>query len=86
MEPPTLMQTGPETFRVLCGDGRALSATVAHHTRRGLGLSGVPPLTVATEMVRFLQEQGATLEDGMDLGAAAVSHLGAVEELRSRLA
>lgn len=86
MATPTLLQTGPESFRVLLGDGRQVTATLAHHTRRGLGLHGVPPVTVATEIVAFLLEQGDALEDGVALGAAAGRYTGFVEELRSRLA
>lgn len=86
MDTPTLLQTGPETFRVLLGDGRQVTAILPHHTRRGLGLHGVPPLTVAHEMVRFLLEQGEELEGEVVLGVAAGRHVGFVEELRSRLA
>lgn len=86
METPTLLQTGPETFRVLLGDGQARTVTLPHHTRRGLGLHGVAPLTVASEIVRFLLEQGEDLpEDDASLGAVAGRHEGFVEELRSRL-
>lgn len=86
MDTPTLLQTGPETFQVLLGDGRQVTATLPHHTRRGLGLHGVPPLTVAREVVSFLLEQGEQLEGEVALGAAAGQHPGFVEELRSRLA
>jgi len=85
METPTLLQTGPETFRVLLGDGRQVTATLPHHTRRGLGLHGVPPLTVARELVGFLLEQGEELDGEVSLGAVAGRHAGFVDELRSRL-
>jgi hypothetical protein len=92
-----VLQTGPETFRIL-GDGRDLTATVAHHTRRGLGLHGVPPVQVATELARFLLERGALPDGGaagtgraggdrpVELAALAGRHAGFVDELRSRLA
>jgi len=85
METPTLLQTGPETFRVLLGDGRQATATLPHHIRRGLGLHGVPPLTVAREIVGFLLEQGEEFDGEVSLGAAAGRHVGFVDELRSRL-
>jgi hypothetical protein len=85
METPTLLQTGPETFRVLLGDGQARTVTLPHHTRRGLGLHGVAPVTVASEIVRFLLEQGEDLPEEASLGALAGRHVGFVEELRSRL-
>src|SRR5690625_3979809 len=78
MELPTLLQTGPETFQVLSGDGHPVTAILTLQTRRGLGVSGVPPLTVATEVVRYLQEHGIVVEDQMDLGAAAGRHVGAI--------
>ncbi len=37
-----LATADPERFTVLLGDGRVHSATLAHRTRRGLGLHGVP--------------------------------------------
>jgi hypothetical protein len=89
MEPPVLLQTGPETFQVLLGGGRTLAAHLPHHTRRGLGLQGVPPLAVATEIVAFLLEreglQAALDGDEVALGAAAGRYPGFVDELRSRL-
>lgn len=89
MDEPVLLQTGPESFRVLLGGGRELPATLSHVTRRGLGAHGLPPLTVATEIVRFLVERGAlpTSTDGepVSLGAAAGRQPGSIDELRSRL-
>ena len=85
MDQTVLLQTGPETFQVLLGDGRTLAAVLPHHTRRGLGLTGVPPLTVATEMVNFLLERGGIEGDEVSLGAAAGRYPEFVEELRSRL-
>ena len=88
MEPPTLVQTGPDTFDLLLGDGRVRALRLAHHTRRGLGLTGIPPLQVATEMVRILLERGAPLDgDGpLDLGPALGRDPAGFEELRVRLA
>lgn len=88
MEPPTLIQTGPETFELLLGDGRVRALRLAHHTRRGLGLSGVPPLQVATEAVRLLRERGEPLDGDapLDLGPALGRDPVAFEELRVRLA
>ncbi len=91
MSVPVLLQTGPETYRVSLPDGRVLTATLAHHTRRGLELPMVPPLTVATEMVGFLLERDAipaeAVPDGapLDLGPAVLRYPEAVEELRARL-
>ena len=81
---PTLLQTGPESFRVWVA-GRRLDARLAHRTRRGLGLQGVPPLEVATEMVRFLHERDALPEQTVDLGPAVGAFPEFVEELRARL-
>jgi hypothetical protein len=95
MDGPILQQTGPETFELLLGDGHRRALRLAHHTRRGLGLHGVPPLHVATEAVRILQERGEQLdqtgveggtEDGpVDLGAAVGRDPAGFEELRMRL-
>jgi len=88
MEPPTLIQTGPDTFDLLLGDGRVRMLHLAHHTRRGLGLTGIPPLQVATEVVRILLERGAPLdgEGPLDLGPALGRDPAGFEELRVRLA
>ena len=80
-----LLQTGPETFRVMLGGGRQVEVTLAHHTRRGLGLTGTPPLTVATEIVRFLLERDGLHGDRVCLGSAAGRYPGFFDELRSRL-
>ena len=85
MDRPVLLQTGPESFRVLLGEGRTVDAHLAHHTRRGLGLQGVPPLTVATEMVLFLLERDGIEGDEVSLGAAVGRYPEFVDELRSRL-
>jgi hypothetical protein len=93
VDEPLLHQTGPESFELLLGDGRRRALRLAHHTRRGLGLHGVPPLHVATEAVRILLERGATLAelggdgDGLplDLGAAVGLDPVGIEELRMRL-
>jgi hypothetical protein len=83
---PTVLQTGPESFDVWV-DGRRFTARLAHHTRRGLGLQGVPPLQVATEMVVFLVERDALPADTeVELGPAVGRYPEATEELRSRLA
>ena len=80
-----MLQTGPESFEVWVG-GRRLAARLEHHARRGLGLQGVPPVQVATEMVAFLVEREA-LPAGteLDLGRAVGRFPEATEELRSRL-
>lgn len=94
MDTPILQQTGPEHFELLLGDGRRRALSLAHHTRRGLGLIGVPPLQVATEAVRILQERGEVLdadptgappESVLDLGAAIGRDPAGFEELRMRL-
>jgi hypothetical protein len=93
VEGPALLQTGPETFRVLFGDGITVEARLSHEARRELGMTGVPPLTVATEIVRFLVEQGALPPEGagaqpageLPLVGAGARHPGFIEELRSRL-
>ncbi len=94
MEPPILQQTGPEDFVLFRGDGRQQRLLLAHHTRRGLGLHGVPPLQVATEAVRILQERERPLEAAsatgapdavLDLGAAVGRDPAGFEELRMRL-
>lgn len=85
MTPPVLLQTGPESFRVLLGGGRQIEATLAHETRRGLGLAGVPPLHVAAEIVRFLEERDALLGPELALGPAAGCFPEFVEEITARL-
>ena len=94
MDAPIIQQTGPESFELLLGDGRRRLLRLAHHTRRGLGLLGVPPLHVATEAVRILQERGEPLEgngqveaerEQLDLGAAVGRDPAGFEELRVRL-
>ena len=92
MDAPILQQTGSESFELLLGDGQRRPLRLAHQTRRGLGLQGVPPLHVATEAVRILQERGESL-DGLvhggggqvDLGAAVGRDPAGFEELRMRL-
>jgi hypothetical protein len=81
---PTLLQTGPETFTVFVAGGR-VEARLAHRTRRGLGLQGVPPLRVAEEMVRFLLERDALPTGDVDLGPAVGRFPEFAEELRARL-
>jgi hypothetical protein len=85
---PTVLQTGPESFEVWV-DGRRRSARLAHRTRRGLGLHGVPPIDVVTETVRFLDERSAWpppgVEGEVDLGPAAGRFPEFTEELRARL-
>lgn len=95
---PTVLQTGPETFEVWV-EGHRASARLSHRTRRGLGLSGVPPVEVASELVRFLCERhawpwsgsresvdvGADLRREVDLGPAAGRFPEFTEELRARL-
>ncbi|MFO7960238.1 MAG: hypothetical protein R6U94_04755 [Nitriliruptoraceae bacterium] len=88
MQPPTLIQTGPESFDLLLGDGRVRVLHLAQHTRRGLGLTGIPPLQVATEIVGILSERGEELEgdEPLDLGPALGRDPAGFEELRVRLA
>lgn len=81
-----LLQTGPETFEVHTGGRPPVRVTLPHHTRRGLGLHGVPPLAVATEIVRFLLERDGLPDGDVTLGAAAGRYPEFVDELRSRLA
>lgn len=94
MDHPILHQTGPESFELLLGDGHRRPVRLAHHTRRGLGLTGVPPLQVATEAVRILAERGPLEEvlvvageaaEALDLGAAVGRDPAGFEELRMRL-
>lgn len=82
---PVLLQHDPEVFQVLLGNGAPVTVRLPHAQRRGLGLHGVPPLTVATEIVRFLLERGEVPEEGTTLGAAAGRYPEFVEELRARL-
>lgn len=84
---PVVLQRGPETFDVWIG-GRRLAVRVAHHVRRGLGLQGVPPVQVASEMIAFLDERDALPSDAdgeIELGRAVGRFPEATEELRSRL-
>lgn len=85
VDEPALLQTGPETFRVLLGGGHEIIAELPHHTRRGLGLTGVPPLIVAAEIVRFLDERDALAGPTISLGAAAGRFPEFVEEISARL-
>ncbi|TVP71221.1 MAG: hypothetical protein EA340_04910 [Nitriliruptor sp.] len=94
MDAPIIQQTGPESFELLLGEGQRCTLRLAHHTRRGLGLHGVPPLHVATEAVRILQERGERLDgngeggterEEFDLGAAVGRDPAGFEELRMRL-
>lgn len=82
-----LLQTGPQTFQVLLGGGRIIDAHLSHDTRRGLGLTGQPPLAVATELVRFLAEREdlAGVGSPLYLGAAAGKYPEFVDEIRARL-
>ena len=86
MDDLVLLQTGPETFEVHAAEADRVTATLSHATRRGLGLHGVPPLTVATEIVRVLLERDGLVGDPVALGPAAGRYPEFVEELRSRLA
>lgn len=88
---PVLMQTGPETFRAALPDGRIVELRLAHHTRQGLDLPSVPPLSIATQMVCLLLEREALpadlAPDGgvLELGPATLRFPEAVDELRARL-
>lgn len=90
MEQPPVLQTGPDRFRVFPAHGPSVEVVLAHHTRRGLGLAGVPPLAVATEMVMFLLERGESLigidhDVPLSLGQAVGRYPEFVDELRARL-
>jgi hypothetical protein len=85
MDDLVLLQTGPETFEVRRAGAGVVTATLSHATRRGLGLHGVPPLAVATEIVRFLLERDGLPEGELALGPAAGRYPEFVEELRHRL-
>lgn len=86
MDPePLLLQTGPETFELHRPARPAQSLRLRHRTRRGLGLAGVAPHTVARELLVFLEERGATPAQDADLGAVAGRFPEFVDELRSRL-
>jgi hypothetical protein len=85
MDDLVLLQTGPETFEVFASGRDRVTVTLSHATRRGLGLHGVPPLTVATEIVRFLVERDGLPHGEVALGPAAGRHPEFVEELRHRL-
>jgi hypothetical protein len=83
-----LATADPERFTVLFGDGRVHTATLAHRTRRGLGLHGVPPVLVARELVAIVVEAGRWPESDDEVVLAAVAGAvpgGFVEELRARL-
>lgn len=78
----------PERFTVLLGDGRVHSATLAHQTRRGLGLHGVPPVVVARELVLLIVENGRWPESDDEVVLTAVAGAmpgGFADELRTRL-
>ncbi|MEX1163706.1 MAG: hypothetical protein WEB03_09005 [Nitriliruptor sp.] len=78
----------PERFTVLFGDGRVHTATLAHRTRRGLALHGVPPVQVARELVALIVENDRWPESDDEVVLAAVAGAmpgGFTEELRSRL-
>jgi hypothetical protein len=82
---PAILQTGPERFRVMFGDGRQIDAQLAHEFRRAIA-PGVPPLQVATEVFGFAREHdvlppGAT---SVDLAAVIALVPGWVDELRAR--
>lgn len=86
MDPePLLLQTGPETFELHRPGRPAQTLRLRHHTRRGLGLTGVAPHTVARELLVFLDERGGLPRQETDLGAAAGRFPEFVDELRSRL-
>lgn len=87
MDDAVVLQTGPESFQVLLAGRGRVEATLAHHTRRGLGLHGVPPVQVATEVVRFLLERDGLPEADEPIALAAVAgrYPEFVEEIRGRL-
>lgn len=85
-------QTDAERFEVtLMEGGHAASrhvVTLPRHTRRGLGLHGVPPSTVVEEGIRFLLERlpAGDLPRELSLPAEAGRFPEWVEELRVRCA
>ncbi len=85
MDEPALLQTGPETFELVLAGGERRRVRLPVAARRDLGLRGVPPLTVAIEIVRFLDEHGDVPPDGASLIVLAGRHPGFVDELRVRL-
>lgn len=83
---PVVLQTGPEDFDVLLGDGRRRRVVLAHQARRGLASTTVPAAHVVGEVVRFLLERDGLPEgEPCRLAAAAGRYPGFVEEIRSRL-
>jgi hypothetical protein len=83
-----LATADPERFTVLFGDGRVHTATLAHRTRRGLGLHGVPPVHIARELVALIVEHDRWPESDDEVVLVAVAGAlpgGFVEELRARL-
>ncbi|MCC5949189.1 MAG: hypothetical protein JJT89_12105 [Nitriliruptoraceae bacterium] len=84
---PVVLQTGPEHFQVLLGDGIVREANLAAHTRRALG-PGRTPLEVATTIVHLAREQGTWPREQagpIDLGRLAGTTPTGIEELRHRL-
>ena len=87
MDDVVLLQTGPDSFEVRVTGYPPVQAVLQPHTRQGLGGSSVPPVVVATEIVRFLLEHDAwppTVQES--LGAAVGRIPGFVDELQGRLA
>jgi hypothetical protein len=83
---PAVLQTGPETFRILTGDGQPIEAHLGHEFRRAVA-PGVPPLQVAIELLGFAREHDV-MPDGaaqVDLAAVVAVVPGWVDELRTRL-
>lgn len=81
-----MLQTGPEEFQLLTGDGRRRVLLLTHHIRRGLGTTGTPPLAVAEAIVDFLLERDALPDTSeIPLGAVAGRFPEFVEEVRARL-
>jgi hypothetical protein len=85
-----LATSDPERFQVLLG-GRVVAAVLGHDARRGLGLHGTPPVTIATELVGLLLEHDAwpgderPADEELALLPAAGRVAGFAEELRARL-
>lgn len=84
MDGPALLQTGPDTFTLMLGGGERREVVLPTTSRRELGLHGVPPLSVATEIVRLLREHGTVPLAGADLIAEVARQPGGLEELRGR--
>ena len=82
-----LLQDGPETFRLLLGDGQVRHVALRTASRRELAPAGAGPLGVARELVAFLLERGVVPppRGPVDLAGLAGPFPELTEELRARL-